>query len=480
MHRSRNVITTLSLLVIGIAIFGWSAAWAEHPHGVPANDGVFAIPTPQPTPRTDYAFRPRLSIPSPSPRSDVKALRDAKNFGSQAGGVTQDVSLTAGRAVQNSTADDAPLLSDVPEGVINVVLLGADKRPKWGAWRTDTIIVVSINPEAKSVGMLSIPRDLWVEIPGVGVGRINTVDFIGERYDVENGGPGLLKRTIETNLGLPVHRYARIDLEGFVQVIDALGGVTLNVECPIQDAFLDESLTGEDGLTEFSLDVGVHHLDGLTALRYARSRRAGTDFDRHERQQHLLRSLAEQNLDWTLLPKLPRLWETLSNTVQTDLTLSEMIKLASFGMGIQQNRIKSRFIDWGMTENFVTAGGAMVLLPNDETLPQAVEEFLNPPDEDRRLELEQAQVEILNGTNSADLATIAVDRLQRKGIDATAGGTTSHFRKSIVVINRSVPHTLDVIQSTLRLDPDAAIRSPEPLEGADLQVILGDDWQPCP
>lgn len=473
------------MLILILAVVGWQtsvigtpAALAEQPIDVPAAGGVFTSPTPQPTPTANHPFQPLGSIPFPPAAPDVKALREAL-----ARSNVNETGVSRPAREKPQTSDDEstlPSLSELSSDIINIVLLGADKRPEWGAWRTDTIIVVSINREAESVGMLSIPRDLWIQIPDVGVGRINTVDFIGEYQDVEGGGPALLKRTIEANLGLPVHRYARIDLEGFVQTVDALGGVTMDVECPVHDAFLDESLTGEEGFTKLELDVGVHHLDGLTALRYARSRRAGADFDRHQRQQELLRSLAEQNLNWQLIPKAPRLWETLSAAVETDLTLAEMIYLASVGMEIQQDRIKSRFIDWDTTENFVTAGGAMVLLPNDETLPQAVEEFLNPPKEDKRLELEHAQIEIFNGTTTEDLAEIAAKRLERRGLEVVDTGPISRFRRSIVIVNRTMPRTLEVLQNALRLDPDAVIESPEPDPNIDLQVVLGSDWEPCP
>lgn len=482
MHQSSRTIRVLLVFTAVVLILGWcvarvdtSPAFAERPRVTPSSRSVFIVPTPRPTPTADYTFRPLLSIPY-VPYLPSRTARKVDDMSQASMHVVADMASSS--PPSEESADLA--MVEVPDGVINIVLLGTDKRPEQGGWRTDTIIVVSINPLAQSVSMLSIPRDLWVEIPGFGVGRINTVDFIGEWKDAEGGGPGLLKRTIEANLGLAVHRYARIDLEGFIRVIDALGGVTIGIDCPIHDAFLDEPLTGEEGFTRIDLDVGVHHLDGLTALRYARSRLQGTDFSRARRQQKLLRSLAEQNLNWQLIPKLPRLWQTLGDAVDTDLALPEIIQLASVGVKIQQNRIKSRFIDWRTTENWITAGGAQVLLPNDETLPQAVAEFLDPPEENVRLAAEQARIEVHNGTAVEGLAEVAAQRLRQQGLDVVGVGRTARLQRSVILVNHDKPHTLQMLQNILRLSSAAVVRSPVSLGDVDIRVMLGSDWEPCP
>lgn len=475
--RALFILTSLMLaLMWSTALIEVPIALAGHAEVTATPQSAPATPTPQPSEARQYALRSSPSL-APLASSLSNLVSRMANSGTTAPANTTN-DLDAPSAPQEEV-DGVPLV-EVPDGVINVVLLGTDKRPQWGDWRTDTIIVVSINPQAESVGMLSIPRDLWVRMPGFGVGRINTVDFIGEWKGAEGGGPGLLKRTIEVNLGLPIHRYARIDLEGFVQVIDALGGVTIDIECPVRDAFLDEPLTGEEGLAMIDLDVGVHHLDGLTALRYARSRRHGTDFDRARRQQKLLRSLAEQHLNWQLIMKLPYLWQSLKDAVETDLTLAEIVQLAMIGVQVQQDHIKSRFIDWRTTENWVTAGGAQVLLPNRETLPQAVAEFLNPPEEDRYLKAEHARIEVQNGTTTEGLAEIAARRLMRAGLRVVGTTQTGRLQRSTIIVYSPKPRTLKALQDTLNLDPEAVVHSPEPDPDVDLRVILGSDWQPCP
>lgn len=493
-RTNRRPIRAFKILSLAV-LLACVAAAAPRALAGPASDtrnssGIFIVPEPQPTPSHDYVFNPMVAIPFPPsvpespPPPDEGAQSDATPPDAVApadGIVAEATTLSAESPDTESSVPRVESVADVevPANLINIVLLGTDRRPDWGDWRTDTIIVVSVNPVAQSVGMLSIPRDLWIEIPGFGVGRINTVDFIGEWKDAEGGGPGLLKRTIEHNIGIPIDRFARVDLEGFVKIVDALGGVTVAVNCPVHDAFIDEPLTGEQELGLIELDAGVHHLDGLTALRYARSRRNAVDFDRAERQQDLLRSLAEQNLNWDLLPKLPQLWNALHDAVETDLTLPELIHLASIGMQVQQDRIKSRVIDWNTTQNWVTASGGQVLLPNPETLPQAVQEFLYPPRTDSRLESEAAQVVIYNSSGVQGLGELAAKELARAGLNVTVEDNGGRMPQSLVVINQDKPVTRSVIQRTLDLGPRFVVRSPERRGNADILVILGADWDPC-
>ena len=119
-----------------------------------------------------------------------------------------------------------PLPTPVPmgPGVLHIMLLGTDRRPPDDGWRTDTMILVSVDPEERIVSMVSIPRDLYVAIPGHGKTRLNLADNIGEAEHYPGGGPALLRRMLEENLGLTFDRYVRIDFQGFVEMIDLLGG----------------------------------------------------------------------------------------------------------------------------------------------------------------------------------------------------------------------------------------------------------------
>ena len=137
--------------------------------------------------------------------------------------------------------------------------------------------------------MLSIPRDLWVYIPWYGWSRINTAHRKGYALNYPGEGPELLKRTIEVNFGIPIHHWARVDFRGFRRVVDELGGVDITVACPVnlryQPPTSDDS---DDEQEEMVLEPGVYHMDGETALRYVRTRRGGSDFDRAGRQHQFL------------------------------------------------------------------------------------------------------------------------------------------------------------------------------------------------
>ena len=135
----------------------------------------------------------------------------------------------------------------IPNNYVNIVLLGSDKRPGSGAWRTDSMIIVSVDTSSNVVRLLSLPRDLWVYIPGHGYNRINTADLWGE-LDKRGTGPDRVKQTIHYNLGIPIHYYVRVDFKGFIKIIDAVGGVDVDVECPLPD---------------INLSAGLHHMDLL-------------------------------------------------------------------------------------------------------------------------------------------------------------------------------------------------------------------------
>ena len=202
-------------------------------------------------------------------------------------------------------------LTPISDDTLVFALLGVDTERTSSVWRTDTIILAFIEQEAERVGMLSIPRDLWVFIPDHGYGRINTVDALGEQAQGSGGGLALLDKTSRHNLGVPVDHYVRIDFNGFVRIIDAVGGVTVDVEKPVADIFPDPS--SPTGVFTMDLPVGSQHLDGRTTLAYCRSRSATNDFDRSRRQQKVLIALWKQAFTLETLAEAPYLWATFSN-----------------------------------------------------------------------------------------------------------------------------------------------------------------------
>jgi LCP family protein required for cell wall assembly len=271
----------------------------------------------------------------------------------------------------------------IGEDTVVVALLGIDQGRSSGVWRTDSIILALINQQAKRMGLLSVPRDLWAYIPGHGYGRINTVDTMGEQAHGPGGGLALLDQTFRHNLGLPIDHIVRIDFHGFVRLIDALGGVTVDVEKPIADAFPDPLSPGDDshptGMFEMDLPAGPQHLDGRTALAYCRSRLTTSDFDRSRRQRQVLVALWEQAFTLQTLAQAPQLWATLGDAFETDLTMAQAIQLAHRVQGIDPRNVRSASLDAATVTPWTTPQGEQVLLPQTDAIRQAILDLLSPP-----------------------------------------------------------------------------------------------------
>jgi polyisoprenyl-teichoic acid--peptidoglycan teichoic acid transferase len=221
----------------------------------------------------------------------------------------------------------------------NFLILGMDQRPGERGWRTDTIIVVAIDYDAKQVGLLSIPRDLWVNIPGYGMGRINQVDVQGEIQKYPGGGPALVQQVIQDELGIPTKSWVRLRLEALPELVDALGGVTVTLTCPLHELTPDPKAPDSGRYVKFDLPAGKVEMDGATAAKFARYRYASNDFSRAARQQQLIWAIREKALETDIIPKIPELWKALSKTFKTDLTLLDVIRLARFGSSLSSSQV---------------------------------------------------------------------------------------------------------------------------------------------
>lgn len=285
-----------------------------------------------------------------------------------------------------STSVELPIIGDsasLPETVpdwshkerVNIVLLGVDQRPgEDGPWRSDTMIVVTVDPKSMTAGALSIPRDLYVEIPGYGEQRINMAHFLGDAYDYPGEGPGLAMKTIEYNFGIPVHYYIRVNFQGFREMIDYLGGITIDVEEEIWDYRYPD---GQYGYSTVHIPAGVQVMNGRMALQYARTRHGGSDFDRLRRQQQVLMATREKALRLELIPRIPLLASTLGHTVKTDLQVGEVITLAQIATQIDAEDIRFAVIDEKMTVPMVLDNGADVLFPERDKIRELMEEIFS-------------------------------------------------------------------------------------------------------
>lgn len=224
-----------------------------------------------------------------------------------------------------------------PPPRMNILVLGVDSRPGEGyVTRSDTIMLVTVDPKQPYVGMLSIPRDLYLDVPGYGYTRVNAAHTYGENA-TPGGGPELVAQTVANNLNVPVHRTLRMNFEGFEAIVDAAGGVTIDVPAPLRD---DAYPTENYGVTSIYFEAGTQHMDGERALQYARTRHSSNDFLRAERQQQVvvaLRKKLSNPLNWW---RLPFVYLAFASHVDTDLTIFDVGLLAPAVVQIGPERVE--------------------------------------------------------------------------------------------------------------------------------------------
>jgi len=396
-------------------------------------------------------------------------------------------------AIVTITPDTTPVTAiptlvptaESPRNAINIMLLGSDKRPDLNGWRTDVIIVVSINPDGPSAAMLSIPRDLYVWAPEWKMTKINTVDAHGNAVGYPGGGPGLLKQTLLYNLGIPVHYYARVDFDGFERIVETLGGAEVPVTCEMTDWRLKSpelDQEDEDNWELFTLDQQVHHLDGEMALWYVRSRKRSSDFDRSRRQQQVLRAMMAKGLNLNIISQIPQLWEDFSETIETDLGLGEILHLATIAAQLDFNKIKSRFVSGEAVLAWTTPDdNYYVLLPQYEELARLVKDVFEPPAQNRAFQ-DPPVVEVWNGTGRPDLDLLAVDNLAWEGLVPVLGQADRHdYGQTQVFFYGQTFKGANTwsITKLFGLSQSQMLHQPNPDSPVDYRVILGYNYDPC-
>ncbi len=248
----------------------------------------------------------------------------------------------------------------------NILLVGTDQRDLDYVGRTDTIMVLAIDAPNNRASLISLPRDLYLPIPGVGYSRINTAYAFGEERQ-PGGGLPLLMSTIERNFGIPIERYVRIDFSGFEGVVDALGGVDVVVDCPLYDELIYRYFD------VYTLEPGDYHMNGEQALYYARSRKTTNDFDRARRQQRVLLAIRKRVLDGNMLPRIPALWLAMRDIVDTNLGPADIADLAKLGATLEGKDLYGMVIRYPLVDDWVTPQGGMVQLPDLPAINQALD-----------------------------------------------------------------------------------------------------------
>ena len=373
---------------------------------------------------------------------------------------------------------------------VNVLVMGLDYRDwedEYDAPRTDTMILLSVDPVSRTAGMLSIPRDLWVSIPGFDSSKINQAYRLGELYDVPGGGPGLAMQTVEQILGLEIDYYAQIDFNAFEDFIEELGGVKIEVPEEIE---VDPMGDNNNKI----LQPGVQVLPGDLALAYARARNTiGSDFDRAERQQQVILGIRDRVLSSDLLPILikrsPAIYETLSSGIRTNLTLMQTIRLAWLAQQIPEENIKRGVIGPDQVNFAFSFDGQDILQPISEEIRLLVDEIFSASgpaapvaeatnaDPQALMQAEGASVSILNGTLTPGLAAQTADFLRSDGVTVVSPGNAEQLYSQTSIIDYTGnPHTVQYLVDRLNISPDQIFHRYDEASQADVVLLLGEDW----
>jgi LCP family protein required for cell wall assembly len=383
----------------------------------------------------------------------------------------------------------APRLHGDGNDIMNILLLGTDQdvAPDDPSFRTDVLMIVSINRTANTVAMLSIPRDLYVCIPALGMNRINVAYEWGEAVGWDPGGGfGLLRETILYNMGIPVHYYAHVSLNGFKQIVDSIGGVDIAVDCPINNSlrWLGNYDAENNPIYEpFSLQPGYYHMDGSFALWYARERKSdrATDFDRNRRQQQVLRAIWRAARDQGLIQKAPDLWNQLTTIVVTDLTLLDALGLAPLALELAPGEVTTYVMYKGyQLQHFKTPQGEDVQIPVPDAFFQTINNFYTPPSANR-LGVEALKIEVYDGSGHDGWDKLAADVIAWNGLPPVAMGKIEVAERTMIYdyTGGGDQGILSLMMKAYNLRPDQIIDQPDPNRTVDYKIIVGADFNAC-
>ena len=387
--------------------------------------------------------------------------------------------VTAPAAASVTTAGDAPRAFDVlptpfpGRSKVTVLLIGADDRKDEGG-RSDTMILLFVNPRTEQVAMLSVPRDLLVPIEGHGTTKINA--------SYAHGGVELARKTIEQNFGASIDYYAKADFKSFVEIVDMLGGV--DVEVPDVEG-RGRGMNYDDNWDNLHIHLkpGLQHLDGTQAIGFVRWRKSNTpglgdgDFRRSERQQEFLKAMVQQKLKITNALQLARVAPKVLRWIQTDMSVREAAELGLVLKNVKPQNLLQASLQPYLRD--VTVGGASCVATSDSSIQRVMEEI---DDHLGAAPEGTLSVVVLNGSGKRGAAGAAGGRLSREGFEVSDTGNADSFDYEHTII-RHRPDQRASAQAVRRAlgtgeleeigDDQIADQSTE----SKITVIVGDDLQ---
>jgi len=447
--------------------------------GANINQNVASFPTPAPILDPFGALPTYTPFPTATPETGIT--------------FTPAPTATVGPTTTPDPLADIPTWTDPSR--INILLMGIDQRSATsdpGPFRTDTMILVQIDPIRKRIGLLSIPRNLWVQIPGFQPNQINTANYLGDQSALPGGGAGLAMETIRRNFGVPVDRFIRVNFDVFTTVVDLVAPI--GTEICVNERIADERYPDDRyGYIKIEFLPGCQRLDAERLLQYARNRATqGGDFDRNRRQQEVLRALQNEVLSvggiTNFVGSIPQLYANLAGSYRTNLALDEILSLARLVADIPRENItfgaiNELVVSFGKDEN-----GLDILLPNWVQIRSVVQQTFDPPanmtDADlfTRYQNEGARIEVYNNTDIAGLAANTRDWLQGQGVIIQSVGSTNppaNTPQITILDYTGKPWTTQYLAELMGL-PETAIR---PGAGgviqtsADVIILVGSDVQ---
>lgn len=372
---------------------------------------------------------------------------------------------------------------------VTILLLGLDYRD-WETGsdysRSDTMILLTLDPLTRTAGILSIPRDMWAAIPGFQHGKINTAYYLGDAYKLPGGGPGLAVKTVEQFLGVPINFYAQIDFGAFVRFINEIGGVKIDVPAPIT-----VDLLGDGYRTKKKLQPGVQVLTGEIALAYARNRYTeGGDFDRAERQQQVILAIRNRILRFDMLPvlveKKDQLYKELATGVHTNMSLDQVVRLAVMASQVPSENIKRGVLGKGYVLFGTSPDNLSILIPLADKVHALRDDIFassgalspqTPGSDLERMLAEAARVTIQNQSHTAGLAEQTNQYLSSQGITVTGvSDTPGGLTLTTLIDHTGRPFTSKYLANLMGINPIKIIFDENPASSVDIELLLGDDW----
>jgi polyisoprenyl-teichoic acid--peptidoglycan teichoic acid transferase len=443
----------------------------------------------------------------PPPQFGVNAATVAPLFGPTSVPVATLASKSSTQAANavdaNGTPASVPTYSD--PGRVSILLLGIDQRKgEKGPFRTDTIIVLSIDPIRKTAAMLSIPRDIYIPIPGFNrADRINNANATGEIAQYPGGGPALAVKTVQSLIGVPIQRYMMINFDVFDTVIDAIGPIQV---CPTEAIHDDQYPDGSYGYITVDFKPGCQNLDSTKLLEYARVRHnAGDDFGRASRQQEVIKSVRDKVLSLggisALISKIGPIWDSLKGSVVTDMTFNEMLELAQLGQGIPKENIQSAVMTDkdGYLIPSTLADGEQVFTPVYEKIHSLMDTLFSAAPGNGAVVVaapaatgaavvaaqpapsvgqENAAILVSNGAGIDGMAKATADKLRTKGfniVDAKNADLPGGYGKTIIRVYTNKVQTARALADALGLDGTVIASETNGPAGIDIEVVVGKD-----